>query len=70
MMAIELPADDIDRLFDTYAAEESRLEVDVDAELIKITSSSSEDSFRFRISEFDKTLVKTGGWVEYADTHY
>ena len=70
MMAIELPAEDIDRLFATYAAEETRLEVDVDAELIRITSNSSEDSFEFRISEFDKTLVKTGGWVEYADTNY
>jgi 3-isopropylmalate/(R)-2-methylmalate dehydratase small subunit len=29
-----------------------------------------EESFSFDISPFDKALVKSGGWVEFADARY
>lgn len=70
MMAIELSTDDIDKIFSTFADKETQILVDVDKDTISIKSDDQEETIAFEISEFDKTLVKTGGWVEYADANY
>ncbi len=70
MLAIELPTDTVDRLFDTFAGKRTRIEVDVDKSQLTVTADNRTESIGFKISEFDKALVKTGGWVEYADKQY
>lgn len=70
MLAIELSKDTIDAVFDTFANSNAQVEVDVDASRIIIQSKDKTEKIEFQISEFDKTLIKTGGWVEYADKNY
>jgi 3-isopropylmalate/(R)-2-methylmalate dehydratase small subunit len=70
MYAIELPKETIDGLFKNYAGKEVNLEIDVDASKIVITSGDKKETIDFTVGEFDKTLVKEGGWVGYADKNY
>ncbi|EAT16689.1 3-isopropylmalate dehydratase small subunit 2 [Desulfuromonas acetoxidans] len=70
MLAIELPKSDIDLLFELAKSGQVTIDVDVDGQKIKACSAGQEKMFNFEISEFDKALVKAGGWVEFADERY
>ncbi|WP_321531945.1 3-isopropylmalate dehydratase small subunit [uncultured Desulfuromonas sp.] len=70
MLAIELPKADIDALFDLAQAGQVTIDVDVEGQKIKACGGGQEKTFDFEISEFDKALVKAGGWVEFADERY
>ncbi len=70
MLAIELPKADIDALFAMDAKGDVSIAVDVDAQVITASCGADERKFNFAISEFDKALVKAGGWVEFADARY
>ena len=70
MLAIELPKADIDALFAMDAKGDVSIAVDVDAQVITARCGADERKFNFAISEFDKALVKAGGWVEFADARY
>jgi 3-isopropylmalate/(R)-2-methylmalate dehydratase small subunit len=71
MLAIELPKEQVDRLF---ALEQGAGKVDIAINLAeqKVVASSNgrEEICSFEISPFDKALVEAGGWVEYADARY
>lgn len=67
MLAIELPAADIDALF----ALGDEVEISVDVEAGSLTAKGSKElSFNFELNSFDKELVKAGGWLAYADSKY
>ncbi|MFW6082236.1 MAG: 3-isopropylmalate dehydratase small subunit [Desulfosalsimonas sp.] len=71
MLAIELPKKDINRLFDQFSGSGTRIYADNENSLLKVSSENGvEAEISFLISEFDKSLVKAGGWVEYADANY
>ena len=70
MMAVELPAETIDRIFRDFADKETNLETNLDKNIFIITAKDSRLEVSFSISEFDRALVMTGGWVEYADSKY
>ena len=70
MLAIELPNQTVDQIFDTFADLPTTVDVDVEKSVITIESGSQSQTIEFEISQFDKTLVETGGWVEFADKHY
>ncbi len=70
MMAIDLPEPDIQSLFDLCKNTTAQLSVDVDAGVVEASAGGQTLTLDFKISEFDKTLVNTGGWVEYADKNY
>lgn len=70
MLAIELPKEKIDSLFDNYSGTVTSIEIDLDNDKIKVTSAEKSEEIDFTIGEFDKTLVKEGGWVSYADKKY
>lgn len=75
MLAVELPKEKIDLLFSSFAGHETIVEVDLLNDRLHFTSSmgrndEKEEIIDFTISEFDRSLVTTGGWVEYAYTHY
>jgi 3-isopropylmalate/(R)-2-methylmalate dehydratase small subunit len=69
MLAIELPDNAIDELF---AHKDANASIAIDFENDKLTASSSKGNktFEYQIAEFDKALVKAGGWVEFADSKY
>lgn len=70
MFAIELSKDKIDYLFQNYSNKDISIEIDVDNDKIIISSPEKSESIDFKVGEFDKTLVKEGGWVGYADKNY
>ena len=70
MMAIELPETVIGHLFEVYAGELTCIDVDVDNARLTVNAHDRSETIDFEISGFDRTLVQTGGWVEYADQNY
>lgn len=70
MMAVELPAETIDMLFRKFSGSETILVTDFDAGTFTFKSGDAAETVSFSISEFDRDLVKAGGWVDYADVRY
>ena len=70
MMAVELPADVIDSLFDKFSNKNTVLETDFEKSVFVLTSGDLKVEIPFSVSEFDMELVRSGGWVNYADRRY
>ena len=70
MMAVELPAEIIDRIFTDFAGKETYLETHFEKNIFIITAKELRREVGFSISDFDRALIMTGGWVEYADSKY
>ena len=70
MMAVELPKDEIDRLFTKFAGKETTLTTDLEKKTLHFVSGSDEETLAFSVSEFDQALVEADGWVGYADSNY
>lgn len=70
MFAIELSEEKIEYLFDNYANKMTSIAIDVDRDKIAVTAEGKTEEIDFKVGEFDKTLVKEGGWVGYADKNY
>ncbi len=70
MLAIDLAKEQIDAIFDEFKNSSAQVSVDMQASQMIILSTDQTKKYDFQISEFDRTLIQTGGWVEYADVHY
>lgn len=70
MFAIELPKEVIDSLFAKYANKTVEMSIDIDKDIILVTDGDLSEEITFKVGEFDKTLVKQGGWVGFADANY
>jgi 3-isopropylmalate/(R)-2-methylmalate dehydratase small subunit len=70
MMAVELPVQTIDDIFEEFSDKKTHLETDFENNAFIITADGLHQKVSFSISEFDRALVMTGGWVEFADTKY
>jgi 3-isopropylmalate/(R)-2-methylmalate dehydratase small subunit len=70
MMAIALPKQTIDGLFSKFSDSETTLETDFNKQVFLFRNRTHEDRVLFDLAGFDHELVKAGGWVAYADTHY
>lgn len=71
ILAIELPKEDIDRLF----AIPGTANIEVDLQRCEMTATSSDAAAEklvcsFEINTFDKDLVGAGGWLAFADQKY
>jgi 3-isopropylmalate/(R)-2-methylmalate dehydratase small subunit len=69
MLAIELSEADIDKLF-RHKNSGSSIDIDFNNNRLTIKSGNDSSTVNYQISEFDKALVKAGGWVEFADAKY
>ncbi|MCD4678639.1 MAG: 3-isopropylmalate dehydratase small subunit [Desulfobacula sp.] len=70
LLAIELSQDRINTIFNEFGKSDTQISVNVEALEIVIQSEAQTKKIQFQISEFDRALIQTGGWVEYADKHY
>ena len=70
MLAIELPKEHIDNLFNNYSGSVTTIKVDLDNTKLYVSSSEKSEVIDFELGGFDKTLVQEGGWVNYADNRY
>lgn len=69
MLAIELTEAAIDELFQHKGADAS-ISIDFDKDTLTVSSGKGSKEIKYRIAEFDRALVKAGGWVEFADSKY
>jgi 3-isopropylmalate/(R)-2-methylmalate dehydratase small subunit len=70
MMAVTLPAESIDPLFNLFSGKETFVETDLENSTFLIKADTHKEELKFSISDFDRALVSTGGWVNYADSKY
>ncbi len=70
MLAVELPENLIDHLFQTYGNLETVLNADIEARVLQIKAGGQTEQIPFSLTDFDLALVNAGGWVEYADKKY
>ena len=70
MLAIELPADTIEKLFTEFSNKDAYVKVDVEKEEFSISSEKDCKAISFKLNPFDKALVVSGGWVGYANSKY
>ncbi|MDD5759444.1 MAG: 3-isopropylmalate dehydratase small subunit [Desulfobulbaceae bacterium] len=66
MLAIELPADNIEALF---AARPASIEIDLQKSQV-IAKGTQDMSYPFTLNSFDRDLVMAGGWLAYAEKKY
>jgi 3-isopropylmalate/(R)-2-methylmalate dehydratase small subunit len=71
LLAIELPADAVAELFGAFAGASSpTCAVDLDAKKLRVAAAGKNAEYSFSLSPFDEALVRSGGWVEFADARY
>ncbi|MDD3816009.1 MAG: 3-isopropylmalate dehydratase small subunit [Desulfocapsaceae bacterium] len=71
ILAIELPAADIEQLFKMHG----ELTIQVDLDKTEMTASSNDHAqapltCSFQLNPFDRDLVAAGGWLAYADKKF
>ena len=70
MLAVELLAVTIDRVFKQFSGKDTFLETDLQKNIFIIKADGLTEEISFKISDFERALVDAGGWVEYADSRY
>lgn len=70
MAAVELPGSTINELFSKYAGKTCEISTDIESKIFTISQGGASEEIKFNMPDFDKTLIKAGGWVEYADANY
>jgi 3-isopropylmalate/(R)-2-methylmalate dehydratase small subunit len=70
MIAAELNSAEIDLLFREFPRDGTRLAVDIKNSVLTFTGNGKEKTIPFRLNGFERELVESGGWVEYAVKHY
>jgi len=70
MLAVTLPSETIDRLFREFSGKDTTIETDLESKRFLVSSPDQHMEVDFDISDFDEALVKSGGWLEYADANY
>jgi 3-isopropylmalate/(R)-2-methylmalate dehydratase small subunit len=70
MIAAELSPTVLDEIFRDFADRETSLAVDVTAGMFTFKSEGRERTVPFMLKGFERALVESGGWVEYAASRY
>ena len=70
MMAVELPGKVIDDLFKKCPADQTIVTTDLEKNIFQFEFNGQTQDISFSLSEFDRTLVNAGGWLEFADAKY
>ncbi|MBN2134880.1 MAG: 3-isopropylmalate dehydratase small subunit [Acidobacteria bacterium] len=70
MMAVPLSKERIDEAFSLFAGKETTVTTDFANSVFKFEGDGKSLEIPFEISDFDRSLVEAGGWVDYADRNY
>ena len=70
MMAVELSTQSIDHLFLVFSGKKTSIQTDLEKNVFIFKADVLEEKADFSISDFGRSLVASGGWVEYADAKY
>lgn len=70
MLAVELPPAAIDEIFALGRNAPLECGVDMDSKTLTFSWPGGVKKYRFELTPFDEALVRSGGWVEFADERY
>lgn len=70
MLAISLSKADIETVFSLCSQGDAHIGISPDLDRLTIRAGDETRTMAFEISEFDRQLIRAGGWVEYADQNY
>jgi 3-isopropylmalate/(R)-2-methylmalate dehydratase small subunit len=70
LAAIELPKEQVDRIFSHAQQADVSIDVNIEAQTIVVKCGGKDETFPVTISPFDQALLLAGGWVDYADKKY
>ncbi len=70
MMAVELPLENIERIFSIFAGKNTSIVTLVRENKFIFQAEDVTEEVFFSVSDFDMALVEAGGWLEYADSRY
>lgn len=70
MIAATLSEETMDELFKEFSQKETTLTTDFKNSTFTFEAQGQKKEVPFTIGEFDRELVKAGGWVDYADRNY
>ena len=70
MIACTLPKDEIDTLFTLFAGKATTLHVDTAGEKLIFTAGTDTKTVDFTLQGFERDLVESGGWVDFAASRY
>lgn len=70
MIAAELSKGTIDQLFATFFGKETFVRTQFDESHFIFEGDDEKLEIPFFISDFDQSLVRAGGWVDFADSRY
>lgn len=70
MLAIELSKETISDIFTLANNGNVKCDIDVAKKCLSFSWNGGKKEYPFTLAEFDEALVKSGGWVEFADSRY
>jgi len=70
MIACELPAQELAALFNEFANVQTVLSADIEKGMLSFSAGEKKKSVSITLGDFEKALVKAGGWVEFASARY
>ena len=70
LLAIELSAETMARLFREFSTRDTHAAADVNRNVIEFRSGRHAEEIPFTLADFDRALVDAGGWLGYADKRY
>lgn len=73
MIAAELDESAIDEIFRTFANKDTDCSIIINDDgtaKAKLVSGSLSKSYTFKLGDFEKALIESGGWLGYADKKY
>ena len=70
LLCVELPPADLDTIFTTFAGHDTTANVNLEKNTVTIAAGEKSLTFSFNLAGFDRALIESGGWVDYADKNY
>ena len=70
LLAVSLDSDVINGLFDQFGSVSTEVTTDLDKNLLHFKAGDQTESIDFTLTDFDRNLIKAGGWLAYADQNY
>ena len=70
MLAVELPKQTIDLLFQTCSSKSTTVSTDFERRVFDFKADDFSEKIPFSLPDFDLALITAGGWLEYAELKY
>jgi len=70
MLAAELPKEIIEEIFKKFSNKETEAVIDIKNSTLELKADGLSAKYNFNLTGFDRVLIESGGWVEYADKKY